>query len=302
MVTQRHEGLKQAMNVLSKLRDGGEGAVSEAVVAVNEPSVDRATTELVDLAGIVDATEFTQPAITEALKRADDRNPSILADAFRTALEGGMEVGVLEGVAENIEEAENSPEATANYAGNWMQLQQERMQSDDFRQKFDTWTQEDAMSVPPPFLGKFHRTSPTEISNRQENFGDNLENVYSEVGIGPASKYGKLPANLGKSPGYGEPGVVFSDAERNGAALTGRQKDLLAAHEAHHGLILPTYNFKQTLLRGFDSSVLPPTPGQGERKNSKDYITSGHELIARMGQLKNYFGMKEGEVFTAEHI
>lgn len=300
-LTPRHEGLQNAQLFLGRLREiGGQGAVADAVVQANQPNIEKSDTKFLDQVGILDATEIIQPRIIRALQTADRVNPDVLTEAFSEMLESGVDVGALEDVVQSIEDAERSPETTANYQGNWMQLQQDRMSSQDFLRKFDRWVQVDELSASPDPFGNYRHETPDEIAKQRQQITSHRSDVYGQVGIGRSELFGKKPQQLGTSRGYGEPGVVFADATHGGNVLTGRQKDLIAAHEVHHGLVKPSYGFQDELRLGIDTSSIASI----DRKNriSSKYLSSGHEIIARMAQLKNYYGMKEGEVFTKDHL
>lgn len=66
---------------------------------------------------------------------------------------------------------------------------------------------------------------------------DRSEHVYAAVGYTPAQEYGLSPHQTGRG-GVGEQGTVFSGATTmDGTPLTARQKDIIAAHEAYHGMV-----------------------------------------------------------------
>ncbi len=118
----------------------------------------------------------------------------------------------------------------------------------------------------------------------------------------PARGYGLSPHQTGRGR-IGEIGTVFSDATtKDGEPLTDKQKDIIAAHEAYHGMVKASAPAQAELDKAFDSDIYNNEIVDGEGLKQPGYLRKPDELMARMAQLKNYFGMKEGEVFTKGHL
>ncbi|MEO5691264.1 MAG: hypothetical protein ABIQ64_03710 [Candidatus Saccharimonadales bacterium] len=207
--------------------------------------------------------------------------------------------GVWDSVAAEMES--RSLEASANFMGNWMNLQQDRMKSEAFKHKLEHWMNLDAQTAQPSFGDVYRYAKPDEIKSRIADYDLNVEKVYSSVQHVEASVQHKAPTDLGTSPNYAQTGVVFSDAVKDGQTLSGRQKDIIAAHEAHHGIVLASYGFREAVNKGVDITQPFGEEGNRDRMPSK-YRQSGHEVLARMAQLKNYFGMDGDQQFSKAHL
>lgn len=217
---------------------------------------------------------------------------------------------VLERIDTNEAVDELLPEKTANYQGSHTLVQFLRMSSPDFKHKFAQNLLKDVDDEPaePKSILERQKTSASEQQQRIDNLDKNLARVYNVTGYAPAEKYEKKPLHIGISPQYGKPGVVFSDAENKGEPLTDRQKDIINAHENHHAIVLPERSDSLTtkLRYGLDFSIMNLINQEremaGEERVSPKYLMHGSEIAARMAQIKNYFGMTGGEVFTKEHL
>lgn len=197
----------------------------------------------------------------------------------------------------------------ANYEGNWSELALQRMASPDFRQKFITYIELSTQALPKPAKTGVTLAKGAEINadryriDRIDNYDANHANIGSRVDYAPAKSFGKEPKNNGTSPAYGEPGVVFSDSD-----LTARQKDIIAAHEMHHSLVDSQGNApKDMVLPAFDVNKIADWNNEqrsagSDKRTPLGYMTDPKELMARMAQLKNYYGMSGGEQFTQEHL
>lgn len=197
----------------------------------------------------------------------------------------------------------------ANYEGNWSEIALQRMASPDFRQKFTAYIEQSAQSLPKPAelgvtLAKGANIDADKYrADRIDNYDLNHANVGSRVDYAPAANFGKEPKNHGTSPAYGEPGAVFSDSD-----LAARQKDIIAAHEMHHSLVDSQGNApKEMVLPAFDTNKIADWNEEqrvagSEKRTPLAYMTDPKELMARMAQLKNYYGMSGDEHFTQEHL
>lgn len=192
----------------------------------------------------------------------------------------------------------------ANYQGNWMLAQQERMADPDFKSKYDRFVDESMSNLREGSPGIFDKPEKFQGYHRTlaDTYDDRSKHVYSAVGYAPAEEYGLSPHQTGRGS-IGERGAVFSDATtRDGTLLSDRQKDIIAAHEAYHGMIKAPASAKAELGKAFDGEVFYDEIVAGEGLKQPGYLQKPDELMARMAQLKNYFGMKGGEAFTKDHL
>lgn len=201
-------------------------------------------------------------------------------------------------------EASSSPAEQANFQGDWMLLQQQRMSSTDFRDKFNQFLGQHAPSLNEGEPGPFDK--PTQFQAHYERQSVDLElntsHVYAAVRYGKAMVgNGNPPSALGHGS-IGEQGTIYSDGiTGSGNPLTDRQKNIVAAHEAYHGMVDAQGSAVAEVRSGFDMSAYDELVDNGAI-HRPSYLRNPDELLARMAQLKNYYGMSAGESFTAEHL
>jgi hypothetical protein len=95
------------------------------------------------------------------------------------------------------------------------------------------------------------------------------------------------------------------------AKLTKKQWSMLEAHEKGHAIrdYRGTW-FDQYYRKGFDLQAFLATDKATNKHHNRDlalayargYLFTAHEIAERMAQLKNYFGMRDNEEFTQEHL
>lgn len=203
-------------------------------------------------------------------------------------------------------EVDNSKavEISANFQGNWTNVALARMQSVDFKSKFNNWIKMNAAALPDTLTPMSReKTTADQYVTRIDEFDSAHENVSSHVTYSPAAEHAHTPNALGTSTGFGENAVLFSDAQ-----LNDRQKDIIVAHEMYHSLVdSQGATAKQVVLEAFNTNEI--THWNEEQKNANSdkrapikYMTSPDELMARMAQLKNYYNMQDDEPFTKEHL
>lgn len=210
----------------------------------------------------------------------------------------------------NVNPVPTIPEAlplaeTANYQGNWFNLQYARMQSPDFRAKFGSFIDRHIGSLTPG--------QPTSSLDKAENFQahyqaqlDNfdasLTHIYSQVQYGEATNVGGVSAaDLGHG-NIGQPGTLYADGvDKHQQPLTDRQKDIIVGHEAYHGMVDAKGSAGSEVKSGFDWDAFNALIDSGNVAQPS-YLREPDELLARMAQFKNYFGMRTNEQFTAEHL
>lgn len=200
-------------------------------------------------------------------------------------------------------------EKMANFSGNWMNLQKERMESASFRTKFARFKLDhiDADAVDDTDPMARIKNQPSQARRQVETYDDILVDVHSHVIYGNADQVlpGTKPTILGRGK-LGGPGTVLRDAvSPEGEALSDRQKDIIAAHEAFHGVVSADSVSEKTVLAGFDlvehNNIIEDRRKNGQTGRS-NYFRNADELMARMAQLKNYYGMKDDEPFSAQHL
>lgn len=172
------------------------------------------------------------------------------------------------------------------FGQNQVLTQQARLLNPDIKNKF-------FKNQAKPFTGNVTKFSkqPNDYLNRitQNNYEDFVTDVHSKTDYAPAASVHKRPGNLG-SGNYGRSGIVYTDAPLNNLG-----KDVINAHEKNHGIFAGTLSEKMTddLLRPFETRR--PIPNYKD-KNQAD------EVLARMAQFKNAFGMGNNQVFTLGHL
>ncbi len=192
---------------------------------------------------------------------------------------------------------------TANYQGNWLLAQQDRMTDPDFKAKYDQMVTSSLPHLKEGEPGLFEKAEQFRDYHQDlaRTFEERNEHVYSAVGYTEAKQHGLGPQQFGRSD-IGEQGTVFSDAATaDGVPLTARQKDIIAAHEAYHGMVKAPTATQAELSEAFDSKAyfeIVDTEGIKQ----PGYLRNPDELMARMAQLKNYFGMHDGAAFTKDHL
>lgn len=219
------------------------------------------------------------------------------------------------GTVELIEQT--IPERTANYQGNWTQLQTERTSSDDFKSRYQKFIEYGAEGMPEDAVSQSETGVPLakvvatrgQYEDRIAQYDTLHNNVTSKIGYGPAGDYRHEAKSLGSVIGYDalDPEVVlFSDARQGETPLDNRGKDLIAAHEMYHGLIKPEGRNIPQILAAFNidtyRGLKEGAALSGEKIAPQSYMKNPSELTARMAQVKNYFGMRGGEQFTPAHL
>lgn len=201
---------------------------------------------------------------------------------------------------------ETTPVAeAANYQESWFNLQHERMQSPEFRDKFKRFIKVhvSSMSLGAP-QSSLDKPEHFQAHYQQQlgAFDDNLNNVYSSVKYGLSREVGgKTPGGLGHGK-ISQPGTLYSDAiNQDGTPLTDRQKDIIAGHEAYHGMVDTQGSASQEVKSGFDWQAYDDLVDTASVKRP-NYLRNSDELLARMAQFKNYFGMRGADTFQAEHL
>lgn len=138
----------------------------------------------------------------------------------------------------------------------------------------------------------------------ESQYDANVEKVFNSTQYTEAHQIGRSPKELGWSKGLGDEGTVFKDGQfSDGTNLdNNRHKNIIEAHEKLHGVVMGTLTnrekdfIKTAFLQSDDIPVFREVlPGY-------TFDQQVDEIIARMSQLKNFFGFAGGESFTKAHL
>ena len=201
-------------------------------------------------------------------------------------------------------------ELNGNFEGDWTILLKERFSHPTTKEKYfrlkKTFpTSEDLKSENQesyPYINVFKYTDipPEEYEKMlsDEGYIENIDKVFNSTRYNNAEEDVKSENNLGSSRGRGDEGSVFVDGKKEGKPLTDRQKNIIEAHEKSHGLMMGlTKGEKAYILKPFEEKIF-----KEGRILQYRHKAQADEVLARMTQLKNYFGFKGGEFFTRAHL
>lgn len=206
-------------------------------------------------------------------------------------------------------ERNDSPAETANFQGNWFNRQTERMGSNDFRTKWARARLDGLDSLTSGSPRQFDKPKNFRSSHDEElSYDETLSTVTGQVGYVSARDTSHGPGALGFGK-FGEPGTLLRDATSEAVSLTDAQKDIIAAHEAYHGMVDTLGTGNEQVKAGIDWEAYGAAatrraeqkPTEGEIFSTQ-YLRNANELTARMAQLKNYYGMAGKEPFTQDHL
>ncbi|MES2622809.1 MAG: hypothetical protein V4576_00200 [Patescibacteria group bacterium] len=189
-------------------------------------------------------------------------------------------------------------EKEANYKGNWTVLLAERAQSSATKEKFLAMkekfptVEERTSDHKLGMLDKFSDIPTDTFEQGKDRYDANIGHVFGSTEYVHSKDTSFQADTLGLSAGYGDPGTVFKDAALNGNQVSSEHKTIIEAHEKAHGLFRDLTNGEKTYIL---------SPFNEENLNLR-HSAKADEVLARMSQLKNYFGFREGESFTAEHL
>lgn len=195
--------------------------------------------------------------------------------------------------------------SSADYPGDWTVLLYNRVIDPITEEKFVLTRTKAMENMREGTVGK--RDKPELFKQHYQaqidNYHQTINKVFNSTRIG-----NERPHVLGSSKGVGDPGIVYNKKARqkDGVRLTDRQKNIIEAHEKGHGL----RDFESELDQSEIGSVIDPNALETLRTLKRDngatfrsaYITEPAEIIERMSQFKNYFGMKANEKFTRYHL
>jgi len=201
---------------------------------------------------------------------------------------------------------------TENYEGNWTNLQQTRIRNNITAYKKllqiyinDLPTEpnpESIVKVEPQkenlinIFKSFIGDNKEKLESLAESAEDRLNEIHSQTHYESSKDNNKHPSNLGVYISSEDKDVVFTDAtplnsESERIKAEPRHKDIINAHEKFH-------RFYSILPNKLKSVITAPF----ERMRSYPIKFQADEILARMAQLKNYFGFEGDETFTKEHL
>jgi hypothetical protein len=206
---------------------------------------------------------------------------------------------------------------SANYPGDWTGLLLARMRDPISKQKFIEQRMEALPglkegAVPAQHQGgKYEKGYQVHYQSQVDEYDQRLEHIFASTGIGKASEFGKTPRNLGQNS-INQPGIMFTDATHKGVPLSSRQMNIVEAHEKGHGLRDFTSSIDRQELRAvIDPELLMELTeeyqelertGLKEGRFRGSYVEHPDEIVERMAQFKNYFGMGATDTFTKKHL
>ncbi|MFA6273581.1 MAG: hypothetical protein WC662_00270 [Candidatus Paceibacterota bacterium] len=184
-------------------------------------------------------------------------------------------------------------EKSANYEGDHTLLFLERLNNPEIKKKLvESLTRE-----------HMFWDSKLDVKRRKEREEKKLNNRIKEVFDST-----KIDLNeksyIGKG-GPGDTGIIcpFGISREDGNVYSKKQLNITEAHEKGHGV--RSFDWESPIgvwiKSAFDFSKLPSMLPK-EDLGHELYWQNPDEIIERMSQLKNYFGMKGNEEFTKEHL
>ena len=216
-------------------------------------------------------------------------------------------LAALEAEQSNLQQEQIS--AAANYSGDWTLLLQERLRDPLTKQKFITQRMKALPTLKDGEPSQFDKpeTFKSHYQQQIDHYDENVAQAFLYTNTGPAASFGAIPSQLGTHSAATESqGAVFSDAIKDERPLTLRQKNIIEAHEKGHGL----RDFRSPIDRAeiksvIDTTVLQSLLAEKQAKGQRmkhEYLDHPDEIIERMAQFKNYFGMNAQETFTSAHL
>jgi hypothetical protein len=207
--------------------------------------------------------------------------------------------------------------ASANYPGDWTLLLRDRMLDPTTKERFIAQRRE-AMFImkqgptPEELIGTKHEHKyESHYEDQVENYDRNVGRIFGHTEVRKPADYGLFPHHLGRG-GIGTVGTVFTDAIHKGVPLTSRQMNIVEAHEKGHGLRDYTSPLdKQEIQSIIDDEALATLTteykelerlGHKEGRFRSSYVERPDEIIERMAQFKNYFGMGAQDTFEKKHL
>ena len=259
------------------------------------------------------------PEIQDYLQEKEEyseavRQWDVYIESLMTAEENGVDPQELERSLNTREVMKNKlVEVSANYPGDWTGLLYRRMTDPISKEKFVSQRTEalPAMKegvVPEEYRNtKFEKKYQQHYQTQVDDYDERVASIFGHTNIDPS---------VNKTLGHGNinmPGTVYLNAiQKDDSSLSARQKNIIEAHEKGHGLRdfhsptdikevlsvldVDTYNNLMTDLQASGQE------GVERYRSIRNYLKDPAEIIERMGQFKNYFGMQATEPFTKKHL
>ena len=202
---------------------------------------------------------------------------------------------------------------TANFPGNWTSLLQSRMLDPITKDRFIEQKTAAMVHMQPGEPGpeevgnKYGKRYAAHYQSQIDNYDEQVAAIFNSTNIEIDSSH---KHNLGHGNIH-EPGTVYLNAEsRKSGPLTIRQKNIIEAHEKGHGLRDYQSPIEKAEIQSvIDEEALAALIAErnsiqttGDERFRQSYVTSPEEIIERMAQFKNYFGMSATDRFTKEHL
>lgn len=219
-------------------------------------------------------------------------------------------------------EPRKTPEQTANYEGSHTLLFLDRIKNPEIKKRLIDNLWEHGNTADKEYFRKQYGLSKEEI---ERDLDDKIKKALDHTDI----EYSDRPESAG--PARHEQNGVIANLEAinpdTGEVYTTHARNVIEAHEKGHQIRHfdddCNSDFQKRLLSGFDFSNVkfsertillnkeyyekihnkPIDIGDLElEKKLRYYFSKIDEILERMSQLKNYFGMKNSDVFTKEHL
>ncbi len=155
---------------------------------------------------------------------------------------------------------------------------------------------------------KYSKRYASHYQSQIDNYDQRVADIFNSTNIEWADVSTRHRLGHGN---INEPGTVYPNAEsRESGPLTIRQKNIIEAHEKGHGLRdFHSPSEIAEIQSVIDREALDALTA--ERENSAtnggerfrpSYVNAPEEIIERMAQFKNYFGMSATDTFTEKHL
>jgi hypothetical protein len=190
-------------------------------------------------------------------------------------------------------------ENQANYMGNWTLLQKRRLQNPTIKERYIRKKLESIEFNESVTLNEDRNHQYLILSDEYDKLVEEKNGQTEYISTEEANKRSTY---INYDMGYFDPGssgTVFTDGRhyKGGPKVTDRQKDLIDSHEKFHAIFWGLTQKEKSELR----AVFNQPTGQ--------FLFGGYhfnilpdEYLARMAELKNYFGFSGDEIFTKEHL
>ena len=196
-------------------------------------------------------------------------------------------------------------EVSANYPGDWTSLLYRRMIDPVSKEKFVARREEAMVAMKTGEVGRYDKPKQFQdhYQNQIDTYDETIETVFNYTKVN-----NERPQVLGSSAGIGDPGTVYTGAHhKDKTPLTPRQKNIIEAHEKGHSLRdfespLDSSEIRSVIDELHLDDLTQEKRTAGDSSYTSNYVRNPAEIIERMAQFKNYFGMGADETFTKKHL